>query len=54
MAQLATVAAADLPDALDRKIDVIMLVVPNPGPGLHERQRLLIRWPAGVASTRGI
>lgn len=41
MAQLATVApAVDLPDALDRKINVVMLVMPNPGPGLHEGQSL--------------
>ena len=35
-----TMNAVDLLSALDRKIDVIMLVMPNPGPGLHERQRL--------------
>jgi hypothetical protein len=38
MAQLATVAsAADLPGALDRKIDVVMLVVTNPGLCLYKR-----------------
>lgn len=32
--------AADLPGAFDREIDMVMLVMSNPGPGLHERQRL--------------